>query len=91
MNTLLQTYPFILYFLAFILVISFIISGYKKLKTVDQKIAEFKNKSFSSPEEKDKAKEQLKSELLAIRNKIFWFHGGSRYFIFKIDGKIMNL
>ena len=91
MNTLLQSYPFILILLTFILIISFLTSGNQKLKLVDQKIADFKSKTFSSPEEKEKAKEQLKSELLEMRNKMFWFHGGSRYFIFKIDGRIMNL
>ena len=40
------------------------------ISIIDQKIAEFKSKIFNSPEEKEKAKEELKSELIEIINHI---------------------
>ena len=42
----------------------------RSITIIDQKIAEFKAKNFASPEEKEKAKEQLKSELVLIINQI---------------------
>lgn len=86
-----KNFPDIVVVLGVILIISFVFTGNNQLKIADKKIAEFKNKSFSSPEEKEKAKDQLKAELLKIRSRMFWFSGGSKYFTFKIDGKIMNL
>jgi hypothetical protein len=61
-----------------IVLILFFISFNKKynqakncLKIADQKILEFKNKSFSSPEDKEKAKQTLKEELVVIKNQVF--------------------
>jgi hypothetical protein len=40
------------------------------LKIIDQKIKEFSNKTFSSSEEKNKAKQELKSEIVEIKSRI---------------------
>ena len=40
------------------------------LTIIDQKIVEFRNRSFSSDEEKTRAKEKLKIELMDIANHI---------------------
>jgi len=63
------------------------INANELLKIVDQKIAEFKNKTFSSPEEKERAKQELKIELNRIKHtamnpKMAWY---------KIDERIMLL
>ncbi|MBS3903828.1 MAG: hypothetical protein KGZ39_00695 [Simkania sp.] len=46
------------------------LSNKQKLKEMDNKIQEFEEKSFSSPEEKEKAKAVLKKELVKIKSKI---------------------
>lgn len=53
--------------LAFVLAPIIMVGNKKKLKEMDKKIAEFEGRHFSTPEEKEKAKQQLKKELLKIK------------------------
>lgn len=43
------------------------IANSKKLKEMDKKIEDFENKHFSSAEEKEKAKQLLKKDLIKIK------------------------
>lgn len=53
--------------LAVILAPIIMVGNKKKLKEMDKKIEDFENKAFSTPEEKEKAKQQLKKELMKIK------------------------
>lgn len=53
--------------LAVILAPTIMVGNKKKLKEMDKKIEDFENKAFSTPEEKEKAKQQLKKELMKIK------------------------
>jgi len=48
----------------------FMVANKKKLKEMDLKIEEFESKNFSSTEEKDRAKQLLKKELVKLKSKI---------------------
>lgn len=48
----------------------FMVANKKKLKEMDLKIEEFESKTFSSAEEKEKAKQLLKKELVKLKSKI---------------------
>jgi hypothetical protein len=58
----------------------------KALEVGDQKIKEFQNKNFASFEEKEKAKQELKVELVALKNQIHFIRGRR-----DMDDKIMLL
>lgn len=47
-------------------------SDKKTLEAMDQKINAFENEVFSTPEEKEKAKRQLKRELIELKKKILY-------------------
>jgi hypothetical protein len=48
----------------------FIVANKKKLKEMDKKIEEFESRHFSSTEEREKAKQLLKKELVKLKSKI---------------------
>jgi len=56
--------------LAIIMAPAMIIVNKKKLKEMDEKINKFDNMVFSTPEEKEMAKRQLKKELIKIKSGI---------------------
>ena len=58
----------------------------KALEDGDQKIKEFQSRVFTSSEEKEKAKQELKVELVALKNKIHFIRGRR-----EMDDKIMIL
>lgn len=58
----------------------------KALEVGDQKIKEFQGRAFASSEEKEKAKQELKVELIALKNKIHFIRGRR-----EMDDKIMLL
>lgn len=58
----------------------------KALEAGDQKIKEFQSRVFTSSEEKEKAKQELKVELIALKNKIHFVRGRR-----EMDDKIMIL
>ncbi len=57
-------------FLAGLLAPIIMIANKKRLKEMDQKISTFENQQFTTPEEKEKAKQILKKELIKIKAKI---------------------
>lgn len=57
-------------FLAVIIFPFILMSDKSKLRKIDEKISEFEQKSFGSPEEKEKAKYLLKKELIKIKSEI---------------------
>ncbi|MBX9906387.1 LapA family protein [Patescibacteria group bacterium] len=61
---------FIGLFLAGFMAPIFMVANKKKLKEMDRKIEEFENKHFSSAEEKERAKQLLKKELVKLKSKI---------------------
>lgn len=63
---------FIGIFIAIILVPIIIASDKTNLRKIDKKIQEFEQKSFISPEEKEKEKYLLKKELITIKSRIFY-------------------
>lgn len=58
----------------------------KALEAGDQKIKEFQGRVFASSEEKEKAKQELKVELIALKNQIHFIRGRR-----EMDDKIMLL
>ncbi len=58
----------------------------KALEVGDQKIKEFQGRVFASSEEKEKAKQELKVELIALKNQIHFIRGRR-----EMDDKIMLL
>lgn len=61
---------FIGLFLAGFMAPVFMVANRKKLKEMDQKIEEFESKHYSTPEEKDRAKQLLKKDLVKLKSKI---------------------
>lgn len=56
--------------LAFFLAPILMIANSQRLKEMDGKITEFENTSYSSSEERERAKQVLKKELIKIKAKI---------------------
>ena len=59
-----------IFFIGMILGARDIANNNKKLKEMDEKIEDFESKTFSTPEEREKAKQQLKKKLIKIKAEI---------------------
>jgi hypothetical protein len=74
---------FILPIVSIILFLGIVVSNTKKsrktISIVDQKIQDFKNKTFSFPDEREIAKKQLIEELIKIKENYSTNHVGRGY------------